>query len=96
MDISIYRDRELHVSCKWKSCGVLYRCFLTTAVLGQPLYCFSSLTVKRYIYIYVYTIIIYIYIYTLYIILYYIIFIYCYIHILIYSNIFKYAAHGHK
>ena len=99
MDISIYRDRELHVSCKWKSCGVLYRCFLTTAVLGQPLYCFSSLTVKRYIYIYIYTIIIiYIFYYIIYynIILYHIIFIYCYIHILIYSNIFKYAAHGHK
>ena len=83
MDISIHRDRELHVSCKWKSCGVLYRYFLTTAVLGQPLYCFSSWTVNIYIYIYT---IIYIY-YILYIILYYI-----HIHILLYSytHIFMY------
>ena len=92
MDISIHRDRELHVSCKWKSCGVLYRYFLTTAVLGQPLYCFSSLTVKRYIYIYIYTIIIYIciyihYIYNIILYSYSVIFIYSYIQI--YSNMLR-------
>lgn len=83
MDISIHRDRELHVSCKWKSCGVLYRYFLTTAVLGQPLYCFSSLTVNRYIYIYIYAII---YIYKLFYII--LLLLYSYIVIFIYSYIY--------
>ena len=79
MAISIYRDRELHVSCKWKSCGVLYWCFLTTAVLGQPilLLILNSQAIYLYIHIYFY----FLYIYKLY----YIYIILNYIHILLYS-----------
>ena len=92
MDISIYRDRELHVSCKWKSCGVLYRCFLTTAVLGQPILflILNCQAIYLYIHIYYYYMYIYIFLHYIYnIILYSYIVIFIYSYIQIYSNMLR-------